>query len=265
MPVDADLDEVSRLLSSNFGETLTLTGLEPVLVGQNSARHFVATVPDGRKFGLKASVGGVSQEETAGAMARMLHAPNATRYAMDPGRTLGKPEGLSTLAIVKVEWLPGDTANLGDPLVRADILREPEGFYYQFGQWMATGLFLGISDRDNPGNWVWDKSQRRLQMIDFEYAFKARTPEDYTRFLTKNQIGLADPEVWRKRPNYYPPGLMRGFLMMRYKIRRHFTVLSGYLESRGQGNRVQELRVQLADPDLAAFNAVERTVVGPGV
>lgn len=263
MPVDADLEETSRLISSNFGEKLTLTRLDPVAVGQNSARHFVATVQDGRKFGLKAPIGGVDREETAGAIARMLHAPNASRYRMDPARMLGKPQGLSAIAIVKVEWLPGETANLTDPSTRMNILQNPKRFFRQFGQWMAAGLFLGVSDRDNPGNWVWDKSQRRLQMIDLESAFSGRAPEEYTRFLTRNDIALADVSVWRKCRNYYPEGLLRGYLEMRYRIRSHFSVISTYLEARGQSNWIPDLKAQILVPDLRAFSEVTMAVTGP--
>lgn len=231
-------------------------------MGQNASRHYVATLGDGRRFGLKASIGGVGHEELAGHLARLVHAPNSTRYAVDPAKVLAKPRGLSTIPIVKVEWLSGDTGNLGDPSIRADILTSAGRFYHQFGEWMATGLFLGVSDRDNPGNWVWDKRQRRLQMIDFEYAFKARTPEDYTRFLTKAPNALADGVRWRSCPNYYPPGLMHGFLSMRHRIRSHFPLVSEYLIAKGQADHVAELRDQIRVPDLGAFSAVTKTVVG---
>ncbi len=258
-----ELDGVSKLIRDNFGEGLQISTFQSVGTGQNARRHYVAKTVDGRAFGIKVPVGGATNEGVAGSIAQFLHAPNATRYCLDSGTSLPGFPQLSNASLVKIEWLRGETGNLSNASVREDIRRSGGVFFRQFGEWAALGLFLGINDRDNPGNWVWDKTNHRLQMIDLEYAFQGRHPEEYTRLLTKNEIGLADPARWRESQNYYPQGLMRGFLCMRHKLRSHIRIVSEYLTSIQMPERAAELVELLKIPDLEAFRPITRSVAGP--
>lgn len=263
MPVDCDLAEVSGLLSKNFSEELHAVLVDHAPDGGHRGEHFVADVGTARRFGLKAAAAGGERTELAGAIAHLLHAPNAARCSLDKSCKLSRPEQLAGRTVLKTEWLSGDTSSFSSADVRTDALLHATSFYRQFGGWTAIAIFLGISDRDNPGNWVWDKRSHRLQMIDFESAFGECQPAEVTRFLTRTDIGLADRAAWRKSPTDYPPGFRDGFVGMRYRMRTHFRIIKPIVEERGLAQLIPILQTRLAVPDSEALDQVTITVVGP--
>lgn len=257
--VEADL--MARLLFGNFGESVSISGVENAGVGQNAGRHLVASTTDGRRFGFKVSAGGSENEALVGRIASIVKAPNARRYAFDPSPGFVQPSTLSGQPVLKTEWLSGKVDDFRRPETIVDVRASPAEFFIQFGEWMALGLFLGVGDRDNPGNWVWDRSGRRLCMIDFEYVWTTRTPEDYTRFLLREGIALTSREQWSR--HYSPPGLLGGFLRMRLKLRAGFSEVKEYLLSTPASGRVGELEQLLRTPDFEAYRTIVQTVTGP--
>ncbi len=253
--------EVSKRLSDNFGEAIKISSIEPVQRGQHQQHHFVARASKGRAYGLKLAAGGTSQEKLVSEIARLLKAPNATRCVLDSEWAVASIEALHNQTVAKIEWLTGDCGDLDNSQVLESIRENAQEFYVQFGEWCSLGLLLSLEDRDNPGNWVWDRSEARLLMIDFESAFvPRREPSQYTRLLRRRNIGLANRDMWLQNPDTYPPGFAEGFFSMRKKIRRGIDRVLDLAKDKIASRLLTDLRDYAQRKDSQAFSEVIATV-----
>jgi hypothetical protein len=219
------------------------------------------TTSDGRKFGLKAARGDPRYEEVISEIARTVKCPNASRCVADPHWTVHEVAGLVGRSVAKIEWLAGKVGNLNSPSTLNCIRSKLASFNQQYGEWCALGLLLGVDDRDNPGNWVWDCQRARLQMIDFEYSFSVtRNPSQYTRLLLRRDVSLADRDRWLSDPLSYPPGFRDGFLRMRKKIRTSIGGIRATLRQVTGPEHVDSLVSYANLRDSDAFDEVIRTL-----
>jgi hypothetical protein len=261
--VDCDLAGISGLLSRNFNETIVVVLVENAPDGGHASEHFVAHLDKNRRFGLKVANTGMVRAKLAYELAVLLDAPNAAKSATDPVCGLRRPPQLVGRPVLKTEWLSGETSTFRDPRTIESTTTNRPQFFRQYGEWSAAALFLGIGDRENPGNWAWDRSGLRLQLIDFESSFGTCPPTQLARFVLRDDIHLADRAEWKRDPTNYPPEFRSAFLAMRKKIHDRFGVITEKVRESSQTDVLPGLEGKNGRSDDETFAELTLAATGP--
>jgi hypothetical protein len=174
------LQSLGQLLETLFGEPVRILEVQQVAVGANARTHFVCLRNGASPIGLKACdrgvVHGTEKERLVAEIASTLKIPNANRVVSATVQEIGPLVGRPVNATVWVE----NASKLQD-LTAADIdqiKNDPRHYLFQYGQWMALGLLLGVKDR-HTANWVWSAASSRLAMIDNEDCLNAGVVQDF--------------------------------------------------------------------------------------
>jgi len=132
------------------------------------------------RVGLKASNRGVAdgngKEKLVAEIALSLALPNACQAV-----EVAVPEisALSNLNVNAIKWLENSVRLADLQQAQIDQIRlDPRNYLFQYGQWMALGLLLGVRDRGTL-NWVWAHGERRLAMIDNEDCLQPPAIQDF--------------------------------------------------------------------------------------
>jgi hypothetical protein len=166
-------------LAAAFGRAVNVAEVQQVGEGANNATHFVAIENDGTRIGLKASnrvADGSGKERLLAEVADILTLPNSCRAVQVAVDEIAALQGLAATAIL---WLANSVKlSVLQPPQIAVIKANPADYLFQYGQWMAVGLLLGVRDR-HTGNWVWSPGDGRLAMIDNEDCLQPGVIQDF--------------------------------------------------------------------------------------
>jgi hypothetical protein len=180
-PLDAaQLQALNQRLAAAIGQPTDVAEVRQVGEGGNNGTHFVAIQNCGPHIGLKASdrvADGSAKERLVADVALALAVPNACRAVGIAVPEIPVLQGRNVNAIV---WLE-NSAKLAS-LQAAEVQRiraNPQEYLYQYGQWMALALLLGVRDRHTQ-NWVWSEGSNRLAMIDNEDCLQPQVIQDFS-------------------------------------------------------------------------------------
>jgi len=173
------LQTLGERLGAAHGRHVVLYEVRQVGIGANNGTHFVAIQDNGARIGLKASnrvADGNAKERLVAKIADVLALPNACPAVEVTAHEIPVLQGQGVNAIV---WLEG-SVKLRDlqPVEIVQIRADPRGYLFQYGQWMALGLLLGVKDRHTE-NWVWSSGSGRLSMIDNEDCLQPGVVQDF--------------------------------------------------------------------------------------
>lgn len=188
-----DYQRVSDVISQLFGYVVQITAVTHAEHGVNKDTHFIAATSANEKFGLKlfsktGSDLGAEKDKLMADIAISIGMPNACQVERSPN--LGFIEEFSGSTVSVTKWLPKSRSlkEIDSTERWIEIIDSANEFHYQAGQWMAFGYAFGIADRGN-GNWVWQHSEKKLTMIDMEFALNTPSLSDFNellgRYLTK--------------------------------------------------------------------------------
>jgi hypothetical protein len=193
-----ELQEYSDFLSQLVGTKCVASTLYKLNDGANQATHLVIETTSGEAYGLKSvtRVGaGCLREKTAADIAILVQAPSAcgcNQARMGFGI-------LNNQEVSVIKWL--ETGRRLDRIPAAEIKADSISFFEQFGEWTILAVYLGISDRVNGGNWVYDPGSKRLAMVDLEDAF---TSQPQLNFVPWAVMQYADVAQFKSMNISYP-------------------------------------------------------------
>lgn len=162
---------MAAAIEIHLAKHVQVDGIFTVGLGSNEDTHYVATITDGDKIGLKGitrMANGPENERLVSLLADLLEAPGHQRYGYCPKGSLSFRADLD---FVLMPWLRGGVVL--DDLVEHELnsLREaPESFCEQAGQWIAFCLLFSVQDR-HAQNWLWSGQGGTLLAIDAEESF----------------------------------------------------------------------------------------------
>lgn len=235
--LNPNLANLSDLLCQNTGEVHEVLAWNPVDDGQHKDRHYVLKTRENRWFGVKNS-GGIEasrKEVLVADLGRLVKVPSPRTVRLDQsGFGKGLP-GLESVPVTKEEWTPTDSATSLNPdrypATIAHIRKNLPLFLNQFGEWTAFGVLVGLVDRGNHGNWIWNRQTSRLLMIDYEYAFSEEHREGESIAFLIN--GFNPSLLRRPYDDDQLIHLQNGFFSMRSRLRDSWPALSGTMRSSG--------------------------------
>lgn len=175
MKVD-ECKALEPIISDLFDVSVVIVRLDAVTSGINKEYHVLAQTKSGDKFGLKLFDGtgsdfGGDKDKLMADLAILANMPNACRVEQTSNiEFIDKFKGKN---VNVTKWLQNSQTlkyYSNDPEWARIIDLQDDTFHYQIGQWMSFGYSFSIADR-NLGNWVWDANQKKLAMIDMEFAF----------------------------------------------------------------------------------------------
>jgi len=210
-----EMAQYSQLISQLAGgDPAEVVGIYKLAEGANSNTHLAVELGNGETYGLKA-VTRVSQgclrEKVAADLAQLLAAPNAcpcfiTNVQFGP---------LRDKEVSVIRWLC--TGCSLDKAPAEEVQASALAFFEQFGQWTLFCLGFGVSDRANPGNWVYDSQRQLLTMVDLEDAFTGAAQLNFVPWAVSQYADLA---LFMDVRRDYPPrdAFARGVIRMRGKF-----------------------------------------------
>lgn len=228
---------MGNLIRKNFGDQVIVASCDAVKKGHHNNHHFVVKTTENRWFGIKYS-GGIEasrHEVLVSELGRIAGVPSARTVVLDPP---GTPRGLPALdssPVTKEEWTPVPAATMliqsEFPKTIQNIRENLPSFLDQFSRWTAFGAVVGLVDRANDGNWIWNCETGRLLMIDYEGAFREEFREgESIAFLER---GFTPPLLGRP----FNPSLVRyieeGYCAMRDQLRARWPALLAKLTASG--------------------------------
>jgi len=219
-------DHLSQFILAAFNITEAVTLIEEASGGVNSRiyhSHWVARTQSSTSYGFKVPARGVTHalenEKLAADLGGLLNAPHASPVRQLSGIDVAIPQlGAGTVNIT--QWVrdskPVNELNAAE---RTAISHDcgSNSFFYQYGEWMAFGLFFGIRDRHG-GNFMWNPAQRQLCMIDLEDGFTRGNVADYGH-VDLMCLAAANPTQKAKQRSF----LVCGFNRMYGRAKRHET------------------------------------------
>lgn len=194
-------DECFHWLKVYFGSTLPILDIKLLSPsdGRNSERHIKVLVGE-QWFGFKTYPEAMRKSEDPRKYAEqdfliskiaesVVFAPNACPMRqvthMEHSLFKGWPVNI-------VQWLPESaTFDKVEPSLVQSFGHEPYKFFFEFGQWLAFGLAMGVQDR-RVDQFVCSKAGR-ISMIDMDHCF-VDGETSYQNYVEVLQIFQADPE-----------------------------------------------------------------------
>jgi hypothetical protein len=245
------LAALSQRLSGALGSQVTVAVVRAVQDGANMGTHFVAIQNGGPPIGMKASDRGVpdgnGKERLVAEVAVALALPNACQAAQV---AVSEIPALSTRDVNAIKWLE-NSVRLADlqPAQIDQIRLDPRDYLFQYGQWMALGLLLGVRDRHTL-NWVWAPAEKRLAMIDNEDCLGPPTIQDF--YAGIDRILVDRSSLKSLGPMVRPGSLLAAGLrrvQKRYRARRQ--EIDGRLAAHGFAVAYKSSFMDLTPKDLA--------------
>lgn len=157
-----------------------MTEVHQVGIGANARTHFVCLRDPEGPVGLKICDRGVAdgteKERLVAEIAISLNVKNACRVVSVQVHEVPPLVGRDVNAVL---WLKNACKLQDLTAAQIDQIKADSRHYlFQYGQWMALGLLLGVKDR-HTANWVWSAGDSALAMVDNEECLQAGVVQDF--------------------------------------------------------------------------------------